>query len=291
MIGNVDKILNLRDGAVSKDTKTIRTEILAGYDLYKDDRGISQLGELVIEPQHNKVTLGGILVLFEKLFGVKSSTINVKTLNELLGIATSGTTTLGTSSTAFGFDIGIGGCGASYADEKEVLDQENIVKNIIPFRIVDSVDELGDQKNNYWFKKKLENGKTAFYIKTFEAEPEIHSLWKDAIDEDADGNEATGDVSESTRTEGIETFAEIILRVSAQDLREYFELFESTGSKYARFNTIGLCVGNKGVITDNSDRAGEEEFLNTVQFSILNFSNEMLHFEKDLSVIYRVYIS
>ena len=282
-------IRHLSDGAVTKDRK-IRTLIMAGYDLYKDDKGISQLNEQVIEPQHNKITVGGILHILKLLFGVDSN-LDIKTLNELLGIATSGIKDQNSKRLVFAFDVGLGGCGASYADEKEVLDQENIVKNIIPFRIVDSEEELGDMKNNYWFKKTIDGGKIAYYLKTFEGTPEIHTLWKDAIDDDADGNPVVGNPSESTRTEGMESFAEIILRISAQDLREYFELYEPSGAKYARFNTIGLCVGQKGTINGDGEDVGETEILDAIQFSILNFSNEMLHFEKDLSIIYRVYIS
>ena len=51
------EIKRLSDGAVTKDRK-IRTLIMAGYDVYKDEYGISQLNEQVIEPQHNKITLG-----------------------------------------------------------------------------------------------------------------------------------------------------------------------------------------------------------------------------------------
>lgn len=283
------EIRHLSDGAVTKDRK-IRTLITAGYGLYKDNDGISHLGEQVIEPQHNKITVGGILHILKLLFGVDSK-LDIKTLNELLGIGTSGVKDLNSQKLVFAFDVGLGGCGSSYADEKEVLDQENIVKNIIPFRIVDSEEELGDMKDKYWFKKRLESGKLAYYLKTFEAVADIHTLWKDGITADADGNPVAGNPADSTRTEGMESFAEIVLRISAQDLREYFELFEPTGAKYARFNTIGLCVGQKGTLNGGDENDGDAEILDCIQFSILNFSNEMLHFEKDLSIIYRIYIS
>ena len=45
-------------------------------------------------------------------------------------------------------------------------------------------------------------------------------------------------------------------------------------------------MGKKGKTPD-----GETEYADVHQFSILNFSNEMLHFDKDLSIIYRVYMS
>ena len=92
-------------------------------------------------------------------------------------------------------------------------------------------------------------------------------------------------VSDEAATEGIESFAELVFRISAKDLREYFELYDE--AKYARFNSIGLCVGNIGHDLDT----GDTELCNVIQFSVLNISNEMLHFDKDLTIIYRVFIS
>ena len=251
---------------------------------YKDKYGISQLGEQVIEPQHNKITLGGILYILKSVFGVSSNKVKIKTLNELLGINMNSMPTPGVKP-VLGFNIGLGGCGANYADEKVVLDQSNIVPTIIPFRVVDSLDELGVTAENYWLKKVNSDGKYFCYMKVPETELEVHSLWKDALQDGQDGNEVVDNPAESDRTEGIESFAEILLRISAKDLREYFELYDE--SRYARFNSIGLCIGNIGTNLDDSST----ELCNVIQFSILNLSNEMLHFDKDLSIIYRVFIS
>lgn len=277
------KKIELSDGLGCSD-KSFKTEILLGYDCYKDKYGISQLGEQVIEPQHNKITLGGILYILKSVFGVSSNKVKIKTLNELLGINMNSMPTPGVKP-VLGFNIGLGGCGANYADEKVVLDQSNIVPTIIPFRVVDSLDELGVTAENYWLKKVNSDGKYFCYMKVPETELEVHSLWKDALQDGQDGNEVVDNPAESDRTEGIESFVEILLRISAKDLREYFELYDE--SRYARFNSIGLCIGNIGTNLDDSST----ELCNVIQFSILNLSNEMLHFDKDLSIIYRVFIS
>ena len=279
---STDKI-ELSDGLGVSDKK-FRTEILFGYDCYKDKYGISQLGEQIIEPQHNKITLGGILYILKSTFGVSSKKVKIKTLNELLGINMNSSPTPGVKP-VLGFNIGLGGCGASYADEKEVLDQSNIVPTIIPFRVVDSLDELGSTADSYWMKKLNTDGKYFCYMKLPETELEIHSLWKDATQDGQDGNEVVDNPAESDRTEGIESFAEIVFRISARDLREYFELYDE--SKYARFNSIGLCIGTPGTNLDD----GSTKLCNVNQISILNISNEMLHFDKDLTIIYRVFIS
>lgn len=277
-----DIILRKDDRIVSKDNKEIKTMIMAGYDLYKDNNGVSWLNEEVIRRQHNKVVTGGAITLLKTLFGADTA-LTVSTLNNLMNIGENATANPGELNRVCLFNIGLGGCGASYADEKVVLDQENIVKEMIPFRVVDSLADIGDS-SKYWFCKTMVDGKKAYYLKSFESQPTIHSLFKDAPTSDQDGTELSGNPADYDRTDGVESFVEIILRITSEDLREYFELYDDP--KYPRFNSIGLCMGKKGTLPD-----GTEEYSEVVQFSILNFSNEMLHFDKDLSIIYRVYIS
>ena len=283
MNNSTTEVRVLLDSFNTKDKK-IRTSIRTGYGLTYSDTGIAYLDEEIIPREKNKVTLGGILHILSKLFNTKTN-LEISTLNELLGIATDYVPTTDAKDLVFAFDVGLAGCGSSYADTKEVLDQANCVPGIIPIRVVDSDDELGTAVGNYWFKKQMDNGKYAFYLKNFEAAPTVHTLWKDAVDEDGDGNPVTGNPASSSRTEGIESFVQVVINITAQDIREYFQLFDNPD--YARFNSLGLCVGRKGVSTET----GEEEYIDVTQFSILNFSNEMLHFDKDLSIIYRIYIS
>lgn len=277
----------LKDGAATKEEKKfLHGEARFGYDPFTTSSGTTQLGETLFK-QGNKVVLGGIITILKKLFNVDSP-LTIPTVNESLGIATTNIKPNGNNRLVFGFNVGIDGCGRAYDDVKVPLDQEAIVPGIIPFRIVDTIDDMGSVKNQYWLHKTLDNGKVAFFLKTFEGKISIHSLWKDSGDPDVDGSVVTGNPSESDRTEGIETFAEIVMRITAADLREYFELYDDP--KYPRFSTMGLVVGELGTYV-TGDLAGEEEMMDVIQFSILNFSNEMLHFDKDLTIIYRVYIS
>lgn len=275
-------LMQKEDRLLTKDTKALKTMIMAGYGLYKDDNGVSWLGEEVIRRQHNKMVTGGAINLLQTLFDADCA-LTVSTLNSLMGIGETGSVNPGETNRVCLFNIGIGGCGASYADEKEVLDQENIVSQMIPFRVVDSIDDIADS-SKYWFCKELPDGKKAFYLKSFESKPTIHSLFKDAEDPDHDGTELSGNPADYDRTDGIESFVEIILRIKSDDLREWFNLYDDPA--HPRFSSIGLCTGKLGTLED-----GSQEYKDVVQFSILNFSNEMLHFEKDLSIVYRVYIS
>ena len=273
-------ILNLQDRLHSHDG-ALKTVIMAGYDLKTSKNGIHYLGEEIIERQHNRVVVGGAINMLKTIFGADTS-LTVTSLNELMSIDNTGVPVNGASNTVCLFNIGIGGCGSSYADVQVTLDQANAVPSMIPFRIVSGPEKVDQDK--YWFKKSLnDSGKFAYYLKKFENNPTIHCLFKDGVGGE-DGTEITGNPADYSRTEGVETFVELILEISNSDLREYFELYDNPD--YPRFNTIGLCSGTLSTLSD-----GTQEYKNVHQFSVLNFSNEILHFDKALSIIYRVYLS
>lgn len=305
-----DNILHLGDSVSSKDAKRIldrahgglvRTQILAGHGLYRDDKGRSQLGELVIKPQENKIVLGGMVYFLQQALGVEPHLYSVPTLNDLYDIGREQYVEAVERSKICLFNVGLGGCGASYADVNMVLDQQNVVENMIPFRVVNSGTMVSTQDGGgpYWFKKTMTSTvnnvtltKDWYYLKQFDTDSEtgesnvrIYSFWRD--DEiGVDGTDVTNESLEkgAARTEGIETCAEIIMSITPTDLREYFETYQD--ATQARFNSIGLCSGTKCLFAD-----GSYEYTNVRQNTILNFSNEMLHFEKGLTIIYRIYLS
>lgn len=303
----MEDVLLLNDSISSADEfkkddgVRLRTEILAGYDLYRDEFGCSQLGEQVIRPQHNKITVGGLLYFLSRAFNVESS-IAIQDINEQYQIGLGTKSSVVEASSVCLFNIGLDGCGNSYADVKEVLDQQNIVTDgMIPIRVVDVGEDVRDlsrpDNGPYWLKKTITtnvNGvdvtKDWYYAKQFETNPKtgksdinIMSRWKDA-EIGKDGTLVTDYPEKSLRTEGIESYVEIVARISAVDLREYFETYKD--SSQARFNSLGLCSGTKYLYED-----GTYEYGDVRQITVLNFSNEMLHFEKDMSIIYRIYLS
>ena len=289
-----DNILKLNDGVTISESYNIKeeiddvgtdTDIQIGYteSLYVDENGLSQLGEVLVRKK-NKVVAGGLTEWIAKMFGAVSD-MPITTLNEAMGIAMDGTPDSNTYKMVCLFNVGLEGCGAAYTDVKVVLDQSNIVPGIIPFRVVDTLDDLGNEKEKYWFRKETSDGKIACYLKRFEnSVPVIKHFWKDSGNPKVNGTPVTGNPSSSNRKEGMEHFVEIILRITVNDFREYFELYDDP--KFPRFNSLGLCMGQMGTLPD-----GTHEYVNVEQFSILNMTNEPLHFEKDLSVIYRVYLA
>lgn len=286
-MGNIFKNLSTRIGMIDKLSKPgeykHKTQIFAGYGLYEDENGLSQLNENIWEvPEENQVVLGGSLFILSKLFGVNSK-LNIEDLNTIMGIGTSGpaiTEKYPKGNVICGFTVGIGGCGASYKDVKSVKHQDRIVPGMIPFRVTDTPLE-GEEKEKYWFHKVLEDGKHAYYIKKYEEAPRIKSLWRDAPN-GQDGSPVTDGCHESSRLDGIENFAEIIIQFSPKDLVEYFELYE--GIEDARFNSIGLVTGIEGTLGD-----GSAELKQVIQATVLTFGNELLHMDKELTMIYRVF--
>ena len=246
---------------------------------YTEKNG-NQFGEKVFD-EENQTAIGGALFILEKLFGVESG-LHVENLNNIMGVVPDNQPTdMPKDNVVCLFGVGIGGCGDSIRSVKDVKFTEREITEMIPFRVTD--EELTDvEKEKYWFKQVTDN-KTRYYLKTFETEPTIKALWKDG-EGDEDGSEVEGNVHESGRTEPIETFVELILKISKKDVREYFEIYEDI--ELARVNSIGLFTGCKRIQAD-----GTKEFQQVKLFSKLNIPNEMLTLSKDLTIVYRIYTS
>lgn len=278
------KLLKLNDKMPARDTLAgsipmghTKTPVLARTKI----QGFDDFGNLLFETE-NQIVLGGALFILEKVFGIESP-LYVDYLNNIMGIATDNPVDevypKDTVVTLFG--VGTGGCGDSIRSVKDVKFYEREIFDMIPFRVTD--EELTpSEQQKYWFRKDM-NGKTAFYLKKFEQDPEIKVLWKDA-EGDEDGSEVESDVHETQRTEPIETFVEMVLKISKKDIREYFELHGDI--EQTRVNSIGLFTGCLRTLPN-----GTQDFQQVKLFSKLNIPNEMLTLAKDLTLVYRIYTS
>jgi len=287
----MDKIIKKKDNLNSNDILSFefkpnvlqRTKIIGGFNPTVNEKGITELGEILFE-EENQIVLGGALFVLEKIFGV-ASPLTVDYLNNIMGIATTGTpvTDIYPKDTLIClFGVGTGGCGDSITSVLDVKFYEREIFDMVPFRVI--TDTLSEQDaEKYWFKKVLVDGKKAYYLKKFEATPEIKVLWKDA-EGDEDGTEVQAGVQDTTRTEPIETFIEIILKINKTDVREWFEL--NGNIEQARINSIGLFTGIRSQLAD-----GSYDFKQVKLFSKLNIGNELLQLSKDLTIIYRIYTS
>lgn len=251
--------------------KGFRTQITC-----KDD-----FGQTIFETE-NRLVLGGALFTLGKLFGVESP-VKVDYLNDILGIANSGPAineTYPKNNVVCLFGVGTGGAGDSILSVHDVNVTEREILNPVPFRFTDELTAEEDQK--YWFSHKDEDsGKTAYYLKKFEVEPQIKVLWDDS-ETDEDGTPVQTGVHTSTRTDEIETFVELTLRIDKKDLREWFE--HNGEIEKARFNSIGLFTG---ILADNGE--GNIDYKQVTMFSKFNIHNEMLALSKGMTITYRIY--
>lgn len=269
-IDNNDKIKPMR---IESKQGNLKTKII----------GLDSLTKEVLFETENQIVLGGALFILEKIFNVPSP-ITVDYLNNIMGIAAENPIEekypKNTAVCLFG--VGIGGCGDSSLSVVDVNFYEREIFDMVPFRVTD--DELNDEdKEKYWFKRKENDGRVSYFLKKFEQIPTIKVLWKDG-DEDEDGSEVSSGVHDTARTEPIETFAEMILKITKRDVREYFEI--NGDIETARINSIGLFTGIKQTLSD-----GTEDYKQVKLFSKLNIPNEMLVNNKDMTIIYRIYTS
>lgn len=242
---------------------------------------LDQFGNVLFE-EENQVVIGGTLFTMEKVWGVKSQ-LEIETLNNIMQIANDGPTITDNKNTFVClFGLGTGGAGDTAKSVKDVKYYEREIFDMIPLRVPDG--ELTEQeKLQYFFRTRLLNGRDAYYLKRFEDNPKIVSLWRDG-DEGEDGTEVENGVHLTQRVEPIESFVEMHLKITKKDVREFFEM--NGEIEEARFNSIGLFTG---CLCDMGD--GTYDYKNVKLFSKLNIPNESLQLRKDMDIYYRIYTS
>ena len=252
----------------------------------------NEFGDVLFDLEHNMVVLGGAITVLEKLWNVRSSLL-VDTINNIMNISPAiqaPTDILPQDNIVCLWAVGVGGAGDAFGSVRDVkyyereIGQNGQSTQMIPFRVVTTALE-GEDVGKYFLKKDLGNGYTAYYGKIFETQPFIRSLWRDGV-EGEDGTEVTDGVHNTSRTEDIETFVEMHLKIDKTDMREYFEM--NGEIEKCRVNTIGLFTAEKYALPD-----GGYEYRNVKLFSKFNFDNEPLNTgnQKTVSFTYRIYAS
>lgn len=267
-----------------------RTQIIGGYDAYVDDRGVTQFGEVVFDTT-NMIVLGGALYTLGKIFGV-TPTLHIDSLENFMpGFKLENEPALTAdqikNSEVLLFGVGTGGAGESYVDVKDVKYHEREIKDMIPFR--QTANPLtSTEADKYWFSKLVNidgSEKRAYYLKRFETDPHTRTLWKDG-EGDEDGSEVGNNPHETpdSNTTPMETFIEIVLKITKKDVKEFFE--DLGNVEQTRINSIGLFTAVKHKIDDAPETY---DYRNVKLFSKLNINNEMLTMAKDLTIVYRIF--
>lgn len=327
-VRHISDSINPRCGGLSDNLSGLwaKTEIVAGYGYHheKDPFKLSFLEEEIFEPQHNMVPVSGVQSLFQMLFGVQGP-INIDTLYTKHGIGLpdeplvpsflvpvnqdieGGATTMNSMYQAGHlvqlFGLGITGTAENnitvhkvgYREtdiEMSVKTEDGIVDAImLPFRYTES--ELDPNERQLYFGKKVDEdtGKTGYYLKRFDAFPEIKHIWRSSDEQPGkkvNEVEATNTtIFDKSRDDALKSLVEIHFTISEYDLKEWFT-YKIDQPEHARFNTIALFDGRYSELgKSEADQFGD--YCNVRLFSKLNIPTENVSLSKDLEFIYRIY--
>jgi len=245
----------------------------------------------------NTVVLGGAVTALEHLFGVTPN-YKPQTLNSIYGV-NAGWEYDEMQTYVKLFGCGIGGSELTFGNVIDPSFKQKDLIQPIPFLITDTPQLDSTVPDKYYFRvpltyntgtvdEPIEATKYAWYLKEFEKDVEIKSLWKNSTDTNADGEEILDDISSSTKTNLIESFGECTIKIDKIDLKDYFEdedVGTNVGFKFARYNTIGLYTGQK-VFIESEDRW---DYVNVRLFSAVTFNNVSTAEEKEETYIYRIF--
>lgn len=109
-------------------------------------------------------------------------------------------------------------------------------EDLVPFRYQPITSDLPDElKDSYFGKKTYEaQNRIAYYFKAFDGDPTFHQQY-------IDGTPIDANIYDSEKEDEIESYTELILKITKEDCREFFNA--TTGPNTARINSIQLLTG------------------------------------------------
>lgn len=283
---SIERVININDAMIPFDKMMPRggqNSKLAKGILFRDD-GRDGFGRTIFtKVAENTVVLGGAIAALERLAGVDAS-FRPNTLNSILNVNNAGYGYNKYSTPIALFGCGIGGAGMDFGNVYDPNVRQNNIEQLIPMMVTAGEIDNAD-KDKYMMKTNISTPDgtllNCWYLKEFDVEPKIISLWKDAPAEDEDGTEIVADVSDSTSLNGVEALCQFKLCLNDDDCRSYFQAMGQLPQ--ARINSIGLFMGEKVVVGDSVD------YVNVSLFSVVNLNNEALAERKSITYYYRVY--
>ena len=248
-----------------------KTEVIGGYgDVQINPTGKSTLSETIFE-QHNIVPIGGVSYVMEQVFGVPETQINIPTLKDSSGIGPNNSAPItetyvtpdGNVRTTYRyghyvqlFGVGITGTAENditiypcdYREHTIEIDKVNSdgleVKGVmLPLRYTGAALDSADNKKYFGKVQDAKTGITSYYLKRFETEAVIKHIWKTGEEMDQEVLVPASDVWENiSGLNAVESFTEMILKITKKDLKEYFRDKLEQPDR-CRFNTIALYNG------------------------------------------------
>lgn len=270
------------------DNTVYKKKILHDFNKNKDEGKIITNTKILIYSEgtdellfegSNKVIISGSAYTAAKHFNI-APPVTLPTYNSVLGLDNTVVEDHFADEIVCLFAVGNGleNCGTEASQIKDVDYTKWILpESLVPFRyVLDSADLLADMRNKYFGRKAIpESNRVAYYFKAFESTPEIKM-------QRIDGTPIDNTVFTSTNTVEAQTYAELKLKVTKEDCREFFTARTSIND--AQINTISLLTGWKKTIN------GNVYYQNIRPLTKLNISNEpLIDLTKGLDIVYQIY--
>lgn len=281
----MDRSIVLYDGVSANDATK-----LSAFDTSIDIKNL-ETGEVIFKGLKNKVIIPGSGLIARKLFDINSEHAEITpSYNDVFGEAMytpaseNPSTAANTMATKDNqkillFCCGIDGCGTENSQVYPVDYKKWIApENLIPFRYQLGSNDLSDDLRNIYFGRTAINGGEylAYYFKRFEGAPVL-------VQQYIDGTPVDSSVYESAKTESAETYVEINLKITKEDIRDYF--ISTVGIDEARINSISLCSAYP------VEEDGYTYFKDIRPLTKLNIPNEQLiDMTKGIEIVYHIYM-
>lgn len=243
--------------------------------------------EEVIFRGRNKVIIPGSGAMLRKLFDTTMTEVT-PTYNTALNIplpADDGQTypavNANTSATVDDhkvllFCVGTDGCGTENSQVYSVDYRKWIApESLIPFRYPLKTADLVDDLRKVYFGRVEGSTRAAYYFKRFDTDPVV-------VQQYVDGTPIDANIYTSAKADKAETYVELVLKVTRDDVREWF--IETSGINSARVNTISLCTCYPVV------RNGKVYWQDIRPITKLNIPNEpLIDITKGIDIYYHIY--
>lgn len=279
----MEKIINLEPDYLravdSIEKSVIDSKLSAGPKSTLITISDGDTGEILGE-YHNKVVITGSMFSAIKAFGV-ASPVTLPNYNTELGLDNTldySTVKPKNDSIVCLFCVGDSGCGATQKDvfTANFTDRIEPINDIVPFRYVSKANDLNSDLRKYYFGRKTDGDKIAYYFKSFDTVPQLHLRY-------TDGTQINSEMYFADTTQPAECFIETRLKITRDDFRDYFE--QVLGWDKARISTLSLCYAWYDDSIDNY-----KWYQEIYPYSKLNFPVEwLMDLTKSLSFNYKIF--
>lgn len=252
------------------------------------DQNLDDFGNPIFEfVNDNTVVIGGAILALQHIFGVPAKWCPA-TLNNIYNVNNDISFNYNDCRVKL-FGVGTGGCGMDFGPVNDPDFKQRELIDWIPFRTSDTATLNAPDAGKYYFRRRIStsasNSQYGWFLKEFEQQVNVTSLWKDTVDPTKDGTEIQSEIYNSQSNNLIETFGECMLTITPDDIRPYYQW--ANNMDYARYNTIGLFSG----IKKENITSGYHDYIGVRLFSVVNIDNVSVKLPTTVTYLYRVYAS